>query len=103
MQMSKDEYAIKRNYMAARCEFKLPSLGISIRHHSASLEMPNSRCRTVTLVTKFSIRTSQTLNILKVLHADGRVVIGASCDKSKPPRTSFDISRSASEVFLCQR
>ena len=59
--------------MVVRCELKIPSLGITVRHHEA---MPNSyhsrgdaeqlpvtrRCRTVTL--EFSIRISQSLIIL---------------------------------------
>ena len=28
--------------MVVRCELKIPSLGITVRHHSASLLMPNS-------------------------------------------------------------
>ena len=28
--------------IVVRCEFKIPSLGITVRHHSASLVMPNS-------------------------------------------------------------
>ena len=28
--------------MVVRCELKIPSLGITVRHHSASLVMPNS-------------------------------------------------------------
>ena len=41
-----------------RCEFKIPSTRITVRHHSASLAM-----RKVTLVTEFSIRISQPLKI----------------------------------------
>ena len=32
----------KEFIMVVRCELKIPSLGITVRHHSASLEMPNS-------------------------------------------------------------
>ena len=45
----------KESIVAVRCELKIPSLGITVWHHSA---------RTVTLVTEFSIRTSQPLKIL---------------------------------------
>ena len=31
----------KDSIMAVRCELKIPSLGITVRHHSASLVMPN--------------------------------------------------------------
>ena len=41
----------KEFIMAVRCDLKIPSLGITVRHHSA-----------VTLVTEFSIRTSRPLN-----------------------------------------
>ena len=42
----------KESIMVVWCELKIPSLRITVRHHSASL------------VTKFSIRTSQPSNIL---------------------------------------
>ena len=32
----------KESVMVGRCELKIPSLGITVRHHSASLMMPNS-------------------------------------------------------------
>ena len=32
----------KESIMVVRCELKIPSLGISVRQHSASLVMPNS-------------------------------------------------------------
>ena len=32
----------KESIMVVRCELKIPSLGITVRHHSASLVMPNS-------------------------------------------------------------
>ena len=32
----------KESIMVVRCELKLPSLRITVRHHSASLVMPNS-------------------------------------------------------------
>ena len=44
----------KESIMVVLCELKIPSLEITVRHHSASLVMPNG-C----LVTEFSIRTLQ--------------------------------------------
>ena len=32
----------KESIMVVRCELKIPSLGITVRHHSASLVLPNS-------------------------------------------------------------
>ena len=32
----------KESIMVVRCELKIPSLGITVRHHSASPVMPNS-------------------------------------------------------------
>ena len=32
----------KESIMAVRCELKILSLGVTVRHHSASLVMPNS-------------------------------------------------------------
>ena len=32
----------KESIIVVRCELKIPSLGITVRHHSASLVMPNS-------------------------------------------------------------
>ena len=32
----------KKYIMVVRCELKIPSLGITVRHHSAGLMMPNS-------------------------------------------------------------
>ena len=32
----------KESVMIVPCELKIPSLGINVRHHSASLVMPNS-------------------------------------------------------------
>ena len=32
----------KESKMVVRCELKIPSLGITVGHHSASLVMPNS-------------------------------------------------------------
>ena len=32
----------KESIMVVRCELKIPSIGITVRHHSASLVMPNS-------------------------------------------------------------
>ena len=32
----------KESIMVVRCELKIPSLGMTIRHHEASLVMPNS-------------------------------------------------------------
>ena len=32
----------KESIMAVRCELKIPSLEITVRHHSASFVMPNS-------------------------------------------------------------
>ena len=32
----------KETIMVVRCELKIPSLGITVRHHSARLMMPNS-------------------------------------------------------------
>ena len=46
----------KESIMVVRCELKIPSLWITVQHHSASLRMP-----TVTLMTEFSIWTSQPL------------------------------------------
>ena len=40
--LSKEEYAIKKTVMVVRCELKIPSLWITVRHHSASFVMPNS-------------------------------------------------------------
>ena len=31
----------RESIMTVRCELKIPSLGITVRHHSASLVMPN--------------------------------------------------------------
>ena len=45
----------KESIMVVWCEMKIPSLRIT---------RPASRCRTVILVTEFSIRTSQPLKIL---------------------------------------
>ena len=42
MQLSKEEYARKRIHNGYRCTLKIPSLGFTVRHHSASLVMPNS-------------------------------------------------------------
>ena len=33
----------KESIMAVWCELKIPSLGITVRHHSASLVLPNPR------------------------------------------------------------
>ena len=49
----------KDSIMAVWCELKIPSLGITVRHHSASLMTP-----TVTPVMEFSIGTSQPLKSL---------------------------------------
>ena len=49
----------KESIMVVRCELKIPSLGVTVRHHSASLVM-----RRVTLTTEFSIHTEQPLKIL---------------------------------------
>ena len=35
----------KESIMIVWCELKIPSLGITVRHHSASLVMPNSNLR----------------------------------------------------------
>ena len=32
----------KESVIAVRCELKIPLLGITVRHHSANLVMPNS-------------------------------------------------------------
>ena len=42
MQLSKKSMQEKEPVMVVRFELKIPSLGITVRHHSASLVMPNS-------------------------------------------------------------
>ena len=42
MLLRKEGYAIKRIHNGCAVQLKIPSLGITIRHHSASLVMPNS-------------------------------------------------------------
>ena len=54
----------KESIMAAWCELKIRSLGITVRHHEA--------CR-FTFVMEFSVRTSRPLKILIILHAVRRV------------------------------
>ena len=50
----------KESIMVVWCKLKVPSLRITVRYHSASLAMLNS------VVTEFSIRSSQPLKILTV-------------------------------------
>ena len=45
MQLSKEEYARKRTHNGCLVQLKVPSLRITVRHHSASLAMLNSYCR----------------------------------------------------------
>ena len=48
MQLSKEEYEKwkkKESIMVVWWELKIPSLRITVRHHSASLTMPNSYSR----------------------------------------------------------
>ena len=42
MQLSKDEYTRKKPIMVVWCKLKVPSLRITVRHHSESLAMLNS-------------------------------------------------------------
>ena len=43
MQLLKEEYARKKNSKSLFCcKLKIPSLGITVRYHSASLVMPNN-------------------------------------------------------------
>ena len=46
----------KESVIVVQFELKIQSLGLTVRHHSAS--------QTVTLMTEFSIHTSQPLKIL---------------------------------------
>ena len=45
MQLSKEGYARNSSIMVVRCEFKILSLGITVRHLSANLVILNSYAR----------------------------------------------------------
>ena len=53
----------KESIMVVWCTLKIPSFGLTVPHHLASLMM-----QTVTLVMEFSIHTSQPFKILMILH-----------------------------------
>ena len=56
--------------MVVRCGLKIPSLGITVRHHSASL------------VTEFSIQTSKPLKIINDSYNLKTANLTVQCQKS---------------------
>ena len=74
---------LDRKNVVVRCEMKIPSLGITVQHHSASLVMPNSYpCD--------QIFTSRPLKILIFSHEAMRIPGGGGCGQGRDGKSKVN-------------